>query len=397
MYRTTKEENEMLTRVGRGTPMGELLRRYWWPVGISAHLKEKPTFIRLLGEDLVLFRDGQGRAGVVGALCSHRRANLCLGNVEKQGLRCRYHGWLYDIGGKVLQTPGEPPGSKLKDGVHHLAYPVEELGGLVFAYLGPKPAPLIPRFDFLVADEKREVMVTGFGNCNWLQCVENGFDPVHVSFTHQDVWSDLDQEPEILRYEETEWGVVYKVYRPGPREGTYTYREHHNVMPGISIIQKGARWSVPIDDDQNMQLQARFYPSDRKKYGKFDDDTSFVGRQHKNIGWKPLRIEAYKEYKGTDNPVLGYNFPRDIQAGDATVMDSLRDIVDRENENLGPAIDEGIVLLRNMYLREIEAVKAGKDPKGVIRDQSKNQMIILPTHEKVVPVSEARQAEGMGA
>jgi len=96
----------------------------------------------LLSEDLVLFRDGQGRAGVLGALCSHRRAHLCLGNTEKQGLRCRYHGWLYDIGGKVLQTPGEPPESKLKESVQHLSYPIEELGGLVFAYLGPKPAPL---------------------------------------------------------------------------------------------------------------------------------------------------------------------------------------------------------------------------------------------------------------
>ena len=106
MYRTTKEENEILTRVGPGTPMGELLRRYWWPVAMSDLLKEKPTSIRLLGEDLVLFRDGQGRAGVVGALCSHRRANLCLGNTEKQGLRCRYHGWLYDVRGKGFTDPG---------------------------------------------------------------------------------------------------------------------------------------------------------------------------------------------------------------------------------------------------------------------------------------------------
>jgi 5,5'-dehydrodivanillate O-demethylase len=390
MYRTTKEENEILTRVGRGTPMGELLRRYWWPVGISADLKDKPTFIRLMGEDLVLFRDGEGRVGVMAALCSHRRANLCLGNTEKQGLRCRYHGWLYAIDGKVLQTPGEPPGSQLKERVRHLSYPAEELGGLIFTYLGPKPAPLIPRYDFLVADEPREVMITGFGNCNWLQCVENGFDPVHVSFTHQDVWNDLNSTPEILRYEETEWGVVYKVYRQGPRDGTYTYREHHNVMPGISIIQKGARWSVPIDDDRNMQVQARFYPRNRTQYGKFEDDVSFVGRQHKNVGWKPVLIEPYKEYRETDKPVLGYTFPKDIQAGDATVMDSMKAIVDRENENLGPAIDEGIILFRKIYLREVEAVQSGRDPKGVIRDASKNQIIIVPTHEKVVSVSEVQ-------
>ena len=109
MEMTTRQENATLTQTGRGTPMGELLRRYWWPVGISAHLKDKPTFIRVMGEDLVLFRDGKGRAGVLGAYCAHRRANLCLGDVETGGLRCRYHGWLYDIEGRVLQTPGEPP------------------------------------------------------------------------------------------------------------------------------------------------------------------------------------------------------------------------------------------------------------------------------------------------
>ncbi len=390
MYRTTKEENEVLTRVGPGTPMGELLRRYWWPVGISADLKDKPTFIRLLCEDLVLFRDGKGRLGVLGAQCSHRRANLCLGSTEERGIRCRYHGWVYDLNGNVLETPGEPPESKLKESVHHLSYPAEELGGLVFTYLGPQPMPLLPRFDFLAADEERSVKVRGFGNCNWLQCVENGMDPVHVSFTHQDVWEDLNRPPEILKYEETEWGVVYKVYRPGPREGTFTYREHHNVMPGISILQRGGRWTVPIDDTHNMSIVALFKPADRRKYGKFEDDKSFVGRQTTTIGWKPIPVEPYKEYKESDSPTLGYRFPTDISAGDATMMDSLGPIVDRENENMGPVIDEGMAMLRRMYLKEIEVVKAKGDPKGTIRDKGKNQLIVIPTYEKVVPASECK-------
>jgi 5,5'-dehydrodivanillate O-demethylase len=105
MYRTTKEENEILTRTGKGTPMGEFLRRYWWPIGISGHLKTKPTFIRVFGEDLVLFRDGAGKAGVIGAYCAHRRANLCLGDVERDGVRCRYHGWLYNTQGQCVQIP----------------------------------------------------------------------------------------------------------------------------------------------------------------------------------------------------------------------------------------------------------------------------------------------------
>ena len=151
MYKTTKEENEILTRTGKGTPMGEFLRRYWWPIGISAHLKQRPTFIRVFGEDLVLFRDGTGKVGVIGAYCAHRRANLCIGDIERDGVRCRYHGWLYGNDGRCLQIPGEPPNSELKkEAVRLPAYRVEELGGLIFAYFGPEPAPLVPRYNFLV-------------------------------------------------------------------------------------------------------------------------------------------------------------------------------------------------------------------------------------------------------
>ena len=279
MVMTTQQENAILTQVGRGTPMGDLLRRYWWPVGISAHLKDKPTFIRVMGEDLVLFRDGKGRAGVLGAYCAHRRANLCLGDVETGGLRCRYHGWLYDTEGRVLQTPGEPPESKLKDGIRQLAYPVEELGGLVFAYLGPEPAPLLPRYDFLVGDGEFYVTVQGLQDCNWLQCVENGLDPVHPSFTHGGAWPDIRSTEPDLGFEETEWGLVYNAYRKADADkpGEFNYREHHLLMPGISCGGSGgrylkgasggtpvsaARWSVPIDDTHTLLMRVRFKPAD---------------------------------------------------------------------------------------------------------------------------------------
>src|SRR3954465_2427499 len=165
---TTRQENEILTRVGAGTPMGDLLRLYWWPVGISKDLKEKPTFIRLLGEDLVLFRNFDGQVGVLAALCAHRRANLCLGSVGHNGLRCRYHGWAYDLQGNIVETPGEPDDT-FKTTFKQPAYPAQELGGIIFTYLGPQPAPLLPRFDFLVGDGEREAKITGFANCNWLQ------------------------------------------------------------------------------------------------------------------------------------------------------------------------------------------------------------------------------------
>lgn len=405
MYKTTKEENEILTRVGPGTPMGELLRRYWWPVGFTEHLKDRPTSIRVLCEDLVLFRDGKGRAGVLGAYCSHRRANLCLGDVEKDGLRCRYHGWLYDINGKILQTPGEPPESKLKDSVQHLSYPIEELGGLVFVYLGPKPAPLLPRYDFLVGEGEVYLTVQGFQNCNWLQCVENGMDPVHPSFTHGGAWPDIRSTEPDLGFHETEYGLVYKAYRSTKEAGKYNYREHHLLMPGISCGGSGgrylkgssggtpvsaARWSVPIDDTHTLLMRVRFKPADNP--GKYEGDP-FTER------WKPPRsfIEPFKEYRESNNPVLGYPIPPFHFIEDGMVVDSLPPIADRENENLGPVIDDGIIKLRQMYLREIEKVKAGSDPKGVIRDPETSKMIVITAYEKWVSDTERKQLEGATA
>ena len=240
MYKTTKEENEILTRTGRDTPMGEFLRRYWWPIGISAHLKLKPTFIRVFGEDLVLFRDATGKAGVIGAFCAHRRANLCLGDIERDGVRCRYHGWLYDTSGKLVQIPGEPADSPLrKQDIRLPSYAVEELGGLIFAYFGPQPMPLVPRYNFLVGEGEVYITIQGFQNCNWLQCVENGMDPVHPSFTHGGAWPDImSTEPE-LGFHETEWGMVYKAYRKTKEPGMLNYREHHLLMPGISCGGSG--------------------------------------------------------------------------------------------------------------------------------------------------------------
>ncbi len=398
VYRTPKEENEILTRVGCGTPMGELLRCYWWPVGISADLKNKPTFIRVLGEELVLFRDGKGRPGVLGAYCSHRRANLCLGYVEEKGLRCRYHGWLYDTGGKVLQIPGEPPGSQLKESVHHLAYPAEELGGLIFAYLGPQPAPLLPRFSFLVGEGEVYVTIQGFQNCNWLQCVENGIDPLHPSFTHGGAWPDIRETEPDMWFEETEYGLVYKALRPGPKEGTYNYREHHLLMPGISCGGSGgrylesgggtpvsaARWSVPIDDTHTLLVRARFKPADNP--GKYEGDP-FTKR------YKPLApvIEPYNEYKESDHPTLGYDIPPLHFIEDGVVVDSLGPIVEREKEYLSSVIDAGIIRLRRMYLREIEKTKAGLEPKGVIRDPAKNQIMVVPAYERWVSEAERKQ------
>src|SRR6266702_4360040 len=145
----THEDNELISRVGPGTPAGEMLRRYWYPVAFSHELTEEtPThFVRLLGEDLVLFRDKSGRVGLIGDHCAHRGASLMYGRVEERGISCAYHGWLYDTAGNCLECPAEPAGSMFHLTVKHRAYPVQKFIGLIWAYLGPQPAPLIPHYD----------------------------------------------------------------------------------------------------------------------------------------------------------------------------------------------------------------------------------------------------------
>ncbi len=397
---TTRDENQLLTHVGPGTPMGELFRRYWLPIGVSADLTNKPTLIRVLGEDLVLFRDGTGKVGLLGALCSHRRANLALGTCTGRGLQCRYHGWTYDTAGRVVHTPGEPPETSPKDQVEHLCYPVEELGGLVFAYLGPRPAPLLPRFDFLAADGERHAKITGIAGCNWLQCVENGIDPLHVSFLHGDVWEDLEIEPE-MGFEATEYGLVHKAYRPTEKPGIINYREHHLLMPGISCggsqgrNLEGAsgtppvscRWSVPIDDERTLIIRLVWKSADNP--GRFRGDP--IAR-----AWRAVTLEPYREYletPGDTPPTLGYAMPSVIATEDATIIQSMGPIVDRENENLLPHGDYGIVALRTMYLDAAHDVMAGRDPKGTIRDERANEMIVIPAYEMDISEAESRERQ----
>src|SRR5712692_1252855 len=150
----SQADNERLTRVGKGTPMGELLRRYWWPVAVNSELSETPTkAVTLLGESLVLFRDRQNRLGLIGARCAHRSFDLSVYAIpESDGLRCPYHGWLYSHTGQCLETPPEPRTSSFKDRIRIPGYPVQELGGLIFAYLGPDPVPLLPRWDLFAMD-----------------------------------------------------------------------------------------------------------------------------------------------------------------------------------------------------------------------------------------------------
>src|SRR5437870_2494220 len=177
----TKEENERLTHVGAATPMGTLLRRYWHPIAATKDLDVDPVQpVRLLGEDLVLFRSERGELGLIGPRCAHRAISLAYGIPQENGLRCAYHGWTYDTTGRVVDMPFEPACLPLKI----KAYPVEELAGLIFAYLGPEPAPLLPRWDLLVRNDMNKTITPTLLPCNWLQCMDNSLDPAHFEHLH---------------------------------------------------------------------------------------------------------------------------------------------------------------------------------------------------------------------
>src|SRR4051794_11071100 len=185
----TKEENDFLTHVGPGTPAGQLFRRYWLPFCVADEVSaENPTkFVRLLGEDLVLFLDKSGKAGLIQDHCAHRGASLLYGRVEERGISCAYHGWLYDTAGNCLETPAEPTGSMFHLTVKARAYPVQRFAGLYWAYLGPLPAPALPRYDVLAhTNGHRRITVFANLDCNWFAAAENAVDPWHLQILHQD-------------------------------------------------------------------------------------------------------------------------------------------------------------------------------------------------------------------
>jgi 5,5'-dehydrodivanillate O-demethylase len=181
----TVEENERLTRVGPGTPGGEMMRRYWHPVAVTVALEENPVMpVRILGEDLTLFRDRSGKLGLVGQRCAHRLVDMRFGIPEDNGLRCPYHGWAYDSTGQCIETPLESPNSRLRERISIGGYPVEELGGLIWAYLGPDPVPLLPRWDLFVRSDGFRQIIAHQLPCNWLQAMENRGDHGHAIYLH---------------------------------------------------------------------------------------------------------------------------------------------------------------------------------------------------------------------
>jgi len=359
----SKEENEILTRVGPGTPAGELLRRYWHPIAVAKELtEEQPTkFVRVLGEDLVLFRDTGGRLGLLADRCSHRGASLAYGRVEDRGIACAYHGWVYDVEGNCLECPAETAGSRFHLTVKHRAYPVQEHLNLVWAYMGRAPAPVLTHYDTLFRkDGHRNIVVHPQLDCNWFQAMENSVDPAHLQVLHQEFYGRGERKPvsttrgftdDVTSFEFylTDHGIMKKRnYANG------TVDEHPLLFPTILRQGPSTQMRTPVDDEHTIHIHVLFFPTDD---GSEPAD-----------GWDPPihYTGPYKDPPGKVHPFTRYTLQHIIPQ-DHMAWETQGAIADRTRERLATS-DRGVGMLRDLMKREIAKVERGEDPIGIYRD-----------------------------
>jgi 5,5'-dehydrodivanillate O-demethylase len=356
-------ENERLTRVGPGTPAGELLRRYWMPIAPAEELsEEQPTrFVRLLGEDLVLFRDKEGRIGLLGDQCPHRCASLLYGRVEERGIACPYHGWLFDTYGNILETPPERNQAIVRT-VKHTAYPLQKFVGLYWAYLGPGPAPVLPRYDTLTRrDGRRRILIHPRLDCNWLQAMENSVDPAHLQILHQEFIGRGGRQPanttrgftddvESTDFYLTSYGIMKRrVYADGRGP-----EEHPLIFPHILRQGLSTQLRVPMDDTHTYHVHVIFEPTPDGSLVDDDEDP-------------PVEYLApYKDPPEALHPEARFDM-RSVICQDHMAWETQGPIADRTNEHLSYS-DRGVAMLRKMLKENLDRVEQGLDPLGVIRD-----------------------------
>jgi nitrite reductase/ring-hydroxylating ferredoxin subunit len=368
-HRGLPPEDTELTQVGPGTPCGEYLRRFWHPIITSEEVQDLPRRLRIMGEDLVVFRDKSGAIGLLELYCPHRGTSLEFGLVCDNGLRCCYHGWRFGVDGKILETPGEPPDSTLKERLYHGAYPVLEYNGLVFAYMGPPDKrPDFPVFDTYDLPGYELVAMPGYvWPCNWLQVKENSMDPAHLAFLHTLPGSagftvDLAALGE-WDYVETSAGMVYiDTRRQGDRVwvrvADFIPPNIHQFPPNADPMAQRAsvnrptatRWAVPIDDTHTMQIGFNRAPKGRgaRRGAGFGQD-----------GDRP-----YEERQRVPGD---YDAQVSIHGG--TARHSLEHLA---------STDRGITMLRNMIRRGLRAVQNGADPMSPSRQGG----AVIPTYSQ---------------
>jgi len=364
------EANEKFVRVGPGTPMGELMRRYWQPIAAVGELDAQPLKpVRLMGEDLVLYKDHSGTYGLLELHCAHRRADLSYGIVEAHGLRCNYHGWLYDESGQCIAQPFEDlahPELHFKERIKLQAYPVEAKSGLLWAYLGPSPAPLVPDWEPFSWEDGLVQLVFTEVPCNWFQGQENSIDPVHFEWLHT-YWSremrgrDGPEPPTHLKvgFDEFEYGFHYRRILEGMTEDNPLWTIGRTCLwPNALMTGDHFEWRVPIDDDHMLSV------------GWFFDAVApgheFPGEK-RIFHWRSPLTDA-----GTGRWIQSHVMNQDFIAWVGQGQ-----LADRTKEHLA-ASDAGIIMMRRKFEEQMEVVARGEDPKCTFRDPATNQRLPLP-------------------
>jgi len=354
-----------LVQVGRSKPMGELLRRYWHPIGLASDANGTPRKVRALGEDLILFRDGAGRAGLVHARCCHRGTTLYYGKVEARGIRCCYHGWLFDARGHCLEQPCEPQGGLFREKVRQPWYPVEERYGLIFAYMGPpERKPVLPRYHCLEVMDDGEFVETddsslGGGGpqiipCNWLQHYENVVDPFHVSVLHASFSGAqfsmaMAAMPEVT-FERSPRGVTVRATRKV--DGKTFHRVTEAVIPTLRVVPnprvaqftrvESIGWVLPIDD-----TSFRIYVAGRSKH---PGDLGRMRSKFEGKFWWDMTEEEHQRHPG--------DYEAQVGQGPITI----------HSEEHFAQSDRGVLMIRRMLQDQINIIEAGRDPIGVTFD-----------------------------
>jgi len=367
----SEAKNQLLTQVGPGTPMGELLRRYWHPIGAESEfdtISVRP--VRLLGEDLALYKDLSGNYGLIDRQCPHRRADMSYGFVEPEGLRCNYHGWLYNAAGSCIEQPYEEiasPQVNLKERIKIKSYPVEVKAGLIWAYLGPQPAPLVPTWEpFTWANGFKQIVISDIP-CNWFQCQENSIDPVHFEWMHSN-WSVRlrgQTGPYVpthvkLGFEEFDYGLIYKRIREDTNEQHPLWVTGRLALwPNVFCLGDHFEWRVPMDDENTLSITWAFnrVPHEREPYEQAGKIPAWYGP-----------VKDTQTGRWITSHVMNQDFVAWVGQGT---------IADRTQENLGSS-DRGIAMLRRHFFNELDAIAAGRDPKGLIRDPQQNHCVPLP-------------------
>lgn len=365
------KEDAELTHVGRGSPCGELMRRFWQPVAMSAQIKDVPVVIRVLGEDLVLFRDLTGHIGLLHKHCVHRRTSLEYGIVSEHGIRCCYHGWLFGVDGKILETPGEPATSRIKDNLCQGAYPTREHHGLVFAYLGPSDrVPEFPMLDTMAQPGNEMVPYSLDYPCNWLQVAENPMDPFHSVFLHTRVtrahfnpawgampvveWHWMPDRAGVFltnarRWKEFIWVRTAENFFPAIAQPPDIYQDatREKFFPRVGIT----KWTVPVDNETTKIVGWRHFNPSLDEHGKGDrakvglDTIDFIGQTGTE--------RSYEE---------GQRLPSDYEAQIGQGRIAIHAL-----ETLGTT-DKGVAMLRRGLKRMIRAVQEGQDPPALPRN-----------------------------